>query len=583
MRKSLQLLFAVLLLNTSLLAQNFYTVQVGTFLDAKRSDFEAIEPLGFVHADRLQGNLYQIYLGGFDEQAKADRVLAEVKKKGYPNAFVQERLPESGEKVTVIQIALKTAGKPIEWDEYLEAGSLYAILNGDKVKLATGLYSSVDAAKRDLGSIRGMGFKDAFIKNVNTIFLRQITDFETGGAKKKDLNAMDDNASRSRTAPEGYDAAGGRILTGETMTAKTPESRPAGYDYGSATPPPAAMNVSPAPRAPVDYPDIRPRVKRRSALELQKVLKGKGYYTSTLDGLYGAGTAQAYEAYKQGERGYQKYLLLSRYGPALTGQSGEQAQLQTAVNNLLDDPQAVRTIEKSTQPIAQAYQAYLLYQRNGPGQEVNSLMNSAIKGAFVGKQLKGQPPLDYRATYAYDNLQQLILHIHYVHSAPDIQIAVPCWLFQQHPAETGYAYETYARSAADYPLQTCDQFLEWEEIGALRSIAFDLHASNDLDSRRLASAASHRAMLFLAPEKLTTMEKQTLEAWNSRLMRGLEAWGKEDPLHSDLVTAFTVAFYQSQVRLEDFFMNKGLSAEDAKGLSLATLHTIVAYPLERFV
>ena len=587
MKKSFPLLLGALLLNVALIAQNYYTVQVGTFLDAKRSDFSAIEDAGFIHAVRLEGNLYQVYAGGFDKRSDADQALAIIKKKGYTNAFVQERQPAEGNTVTVIQLGLKNTTKGIDWDPYLRAGTLYTIINGDKLKLVTGLYAGVNEAKGDLSDIRKQGFSDAFIKNVNTIFLHKISAFETGGAKQELIPlGLNNRTAANQPAPASYSEYGGRINTGSDLQAKSPVARPNSYDYGSTMSPRAVTPATSAsaPAVAVSYPAIRPRVKRRSVLELQKALKADGFYSSSLDGLYGNGTANAYNNFKNNNREYKKYILLSKYN-TVPGQDGEEAQLQNAVNNLLTDATAQRYVEMSASPVAKAYQAYLRFQTYGPGPEVNILMNAAIQGAYVGKTLDGQPPFDYRATYAYDNLQQLILHIHYVHSGPEIDIAVPCWLFQRHPAETGYAYETYARfsGGTGFPVQSCDQFLQWEEVGALQAIAIDLDANPQLDKQRLAAAASHRVMLYLAPEKLSTGEKQTLDAWSSRLMNGLSQWGNQDPLHKKLVDAFTVAFFQSEVLLEDFYMDKGFNAEEAKGLAQATLHTIVAYHLERFV
>jgi hypothetical protein len=42
-------------------------------------------------------------------------------------------------------------------------------------------------------------------------------------------------------------------------------------------------------------------------------------------------------------------------------------------------------------------------------------------------------------------------------------------------------------------------------------------------------------------------------------------------------------YFQSQVRLEDYFMDKGYKPKEAKALALAALHTLVAYHMQRFV
>ena len=83
----------ILVTSISAFTQNnaYYTVLVGTFLDAKAQDFENLRSLGFLHATKLEGNLTQVYIGGFDKQRDAEKMASAVRSKGYSGAFVQER------------------------------------------------------------------------------------------------------------------------------------------------------------------------------------------------------------------------------------------------------------------------------------------------------------------------------------------------------------------------------------------------------------------------------------------------------------------------------------------------------------
>ena len=65
-------------------------------------------------------------------------------------------------------------------------------------------------------------------------------------------------------------------------------------------------------------------------------------------------------------------------------------------------------------------------------------------------------------------------------------------------------------------------------------------------------------------------------------MDNLNAWATRDPLHQRMAVALRVVFYQSQVRLEDYYLNQEFNEEEAKGLALATLQTLVGYHLSRF-
>ena len=89
-------------------------------------------------------------------------------------------------------------------------------------------------------------------------------------------------------------------------------------------------------------------------------------------------------------------------------------------------------------------------------------------------------------------------------------------------------------------------------------------------------------MLFLSPSKLSTSELKKLTKWNAKIWDNINSWAARDALHQRLVTAFKIAYFQSQVRLEDYYMNKGFKSKEAEGLALATLQTIAGPHLARF-
>ncbi|MFN7117828.1 MAG: peptidoglycan-binding domain-containing protein, partial [Saprospiraceae bacterium] len=342
------------------------------------------------------------------------------------------------------------------------------------------------------------------------------------------------------------------------------------------TPAPTAQKVA-APAAP----RIRSNVKRTSALDLQKLLKAEGYYKGSLDGYYGNGTAAAYDGMLKNSRELQKYLVLANNTPK-TGTAT--SALQNALNELPNDAAAIATIRTSKAPIAKAYQAYYNFLLNGPGAEVNNLMNTAIREAFVGKKLPTPVPFDFRATYAYTDLVQLLLHVHYLHSLPDNDLSAPCWLGQRHPKEMKAMFERYVTTASlEYPLKACDQFLNWDEVKLLNTIAMDLNSSKKINAQELNEAGALRTMLYFAPKAISAADVKDTEAWKTKLLAGLDKWGATDPLNKQAVTAFKAAFYQSQVRLEDFYQDKGFKADAAENLALVTLRTLVEYHLERFV
>ena len=553
-----------------MLAQNtaYYTVLVGNFLDAKAQDFETFKGLGFLHANTMDGNLTQVFIGGYEKKRDAEKVAASIRSKGYSSASVQERILEEGKTTTVIQLGIRNIKKKIKWERYFKAGDLYVILNGNQIKITTGLYSSINEAKKNLGEIRKLGFSDAFVKPVNDVFLHKVNSFEAGGLKRPlfDLTLDEEpNKKKRKDIPKGYEDDDVRPKTPIVTDPKPPRSTsiPAAYGTESA------------------LPKIRSKIKRRSAIELQKALKAQNAYTGSLDGYYGNGTSSAYKKVLKQNRDLQKYQLLAQYMNS-SGQSSS-SELQNIVNNLIDDPMAPTKLDRYRDPIAKAYRAYLLYTTLGTSSNVNSLMNEAIKESFSGKKIKNQAPFDYNATYAYEDLGQLILHIHYIHSAPDNDIAAPCWLFQMHPRETANAYKAYSSASNEnFKLQACDEFMFWPEIRMAQTIAVDLNPDQSINQAKVAAAASERARLFLSPTALSNKEKTAAEKWNQKIWDGLNSWAARDALHERMVDAFKVAYFQSQVRLEDYYMGKGFKLKDAQALAIATMQSIVGPHLERF-
>ena len=595
----------ILTLSVALNAQTEtqYTVQAGTFIDAKPADFNALRSVDFVYANELGDNLVEVFVGRCDTRERAEDLLAEVQQSGYPNAFLKEQPVDAGRPVTVIQTATRKTASPIEWEQLMEAGPLYGILRNELIKIVTGPYTSAEAAKADLGRVRQLGYSDAFVKNVNESALIPLGKFETGVKKPLIPLEMDGGSGRPAT----YNQAGDRIPAEqqprdpsgayatpedayEVLTPRSPrtptEPEPIGaptipksYDYYDGDVRPDATGNTNAANV---MPAIDGSVKRGSVLELQKILKSAKAYTGSLDGYYGPGTTKGYEKYVAQSRTLQQYQVLAENQP-LPGTEGSNTGLQKVINNLDDPANATELDRYRNDPLAKAYQAYQLFSNFGPGEEVNQLMNTAVSGAFKGKPMQGLP-FDPTSTYAYRDLGQLILHLHYVHAAPATKEAAPCWLMYRHPQETAKAYEVMAGMVGDeLNLQGCGQFESWPEVRLLVTLAANISSKDQLDQQRLSQAATERSRLYMAPQPLNGQERKAVENWDKNLMQSLNTWSAQDPMHGRLAEAFKAMYLQTQVRLEDYFMDKDYERKEATALALATLHTLVAYHMERFV
>ncbi len=545
--------------------QAVYTVYLGTFLDAQKADFEPLASLGFLYANTMSNNLSKVFIGGYTTKSKADGVAVAARKKGYIDATVIALQTKDSPKAAVVQLGIKNARKKIDWSEFSKAGKIYFILNDDQVKVVTGIFPSEASAQSAVRELRKRGYKDAFAKTVPEVLLHELNGFVLGKPTVRE-GLFGEEAVPDRV-PTSYDyEEGGPVLV------KAPEFMPKGGETAA----PASSDL-------LYRPEIRTKVKRGSALQLQKILKRLGYYKSSLDGYYGRGTAGAYEKALKELPALKKYQVLANHLDELN--AGDKVEgLQYYINVLPEDPaHALAGLSASSSPLAKAYRAYWLFATRGPNAEVNDLMNAAIHQAFADPKTPVPSRFDPSATYAYANLSQLILHLSYVHRAEGTAIAAPCWLFRRHAKEALSAFEPEgSMSQADYRIQACAGFDQWPEVRLLIAISEDLNAMNPPAPDVLAAARSRQTRYLLSPKPLSKSETAEMLARQQRLIKGLDAWAAKDPLHQKIVTAFKISYYQAQVLLEDFYMDKDLNPDQAKGLALGTLDALVGPYVGRF-
>jgi hypothetical protein len=101
-------------------------------------------------------------------------------------------------------------------------------------------------------------------------------------------------------------------------------------------------------------------------------------------------------------------------------------------------------------------------------------------------------------------------------------------------------------------------------------------------SGALIQAATQRSRLYEGSATVEAAQQQQLENWVTTLWGNLTTWGNQDPLHQQLVKAMRIAFFETEVTLEDYYLSKGNSPEQARALALATEHTLVMPYLGRF-
>ena len=427
-------------------AQDLYTIKVGTFRDVKADDFTTLRSKGFVYGMPGADNTVDVYLGQFTDAARLNASVSELRNGGFRNAQPVQLATETGLPVTVIQIALQANNRPIDWTTLEKAGQLYVESIDGVNKILTGIYPDAKTAAGFLPAIRQLGYTDAFVRTISNARLIPIRQFETGIKKPLipiTLQAPQPQASTSvpmSPAPQPSAPAPAPVTYGNPAPAPAPAGQ-----VVVADPAPTPL---PSPAAAAALPAIDGKTKRHSAAELQRVLKEKGYYTGSIDGLYGPGTTTAYRTAWEDMAEIRKYRKLSEI---LLAPAGER-----------------------------------------------------------------------------------------------------------------------------------DLVSEWPEIKVLLAITEDIAAGLGNDTRARA-LVQQRAQLRDAAQPLTAVAASRVNNWATTVWDNLNGWAAEDPLHAQIVSALRVAYHQSQVRLEDYYMDRGMQAITARDLATAMLQNLTGAQLDRFL
>ena len=208
-------------------------------------------------------------------------------------------------------------------------------------------------------------------------------------------------------------------------------------------------------------------------------------------------------------------------------------------------------------------------------------MNDAIKAAYMNSGVSTSV-FNYRATYAYQGLDQLLLHLFYVHAAPAVSYLLPCWVNDRHPAATQSAFEQMGDYRRLLQQENCGTFTAWPEVQLLQTIAMDLNPAAITQTEALQEAAGRQNILYGQTKGLPATEATMLETWQQNLFRNVDRWSGADPLLAPTAQALKMAYFQAQVRIEDHILDQGVTEAVARQLSIASLRAIAGVPLKRF-
>lgn len=122
----------------------------------------------------------------------------------------------------------------------------------------------------------------------------------------------------------------------------------------------------------------------------------------------------------------------------------------------------------------------------------------------------------------------------------------------------------------------------WEETTILLAVANDM-AAGTANGERAGQMLAQRRPLYAQNSVLTPAEATRVRNWAATVWTNLDDWATEDPLHAQIFSAFRVAYHQTQVRLENHYVNAGLGDTEATDLATAMLQNLLGAKLDRFL
>ena len=571
--------------------RQFFTICVGTFLNATLADFDNLRDIGFIYDEPSENALLKIHLGGYSTVEDATSTLGQVKSRGYQDAYIVSRPLDRDGKSLFIQLGLFNLESQTDWSKYLKAGQLFVLLDGNKNKIVAGPYSEKADADQNLSAIRNMGFSDAFIRSAPLAQVTKISGFETGGLIiEKSSNAPNKNledttqitidTKPASPSPQGVErsAETGLLLFSFQETSAVHSTTDSTSDNIPEKKQQTVSKKTPTPQESLqvnNLPKIRGNVSRQSVRDLQTALLKSGSYTSVVDGLYGPATEKAYREEFVNNRQFQKYRILTAHIP-VTIESPGLSSLDNAILELDNDfDSAMNFFANEGSPVSKGFRAYAEYIENGPSMAVDDLMNGALKMSFEGKKISF--PFDPSATYAYRSLDQLILHLSFIMKVYEPQPIVPCWLFKKHPKEAFDAFRSVKALPVPYRIEPCDPFLQWEPVKVLHTMVADLCPSRVLQkiSSDVQVNAANRSKVAMTPAPVSPGDLDALYKWNTDLWEMLDRKADNDVLYAEKIEALKIEFQQCRVLLEDYFLDANLDTAEANSLALYVLHSLV--------
>jgi hypothetical protein len=498
--------------------ENLYALNIGNFATPELADFAALQKYGLVYAIPFKNDQAQVFVGDFSDKNTATIALNNIKK-AFPEAYVATKRTTLNT-LSTVQLMSKKVGEKINWKSFENAGSIFAASDGKFIQIVSAGFANDSLASIGLSDLKSLGYKNAILKKISEVKLHKVSIFESG------------------------------LALDSPIKKKTP----------------------PAPPKPPTPPVIDYYTGNYPITQFKRGLSALGTYKGKIDENIDPALQKAYDEAKKSDKTLAKYVILAN---AYTSQIGKPSELQAAINNIEKDAAgSAKILEKSTQPIAKAYRAYILFTQNGDEKTVNSLMNDALKTSFKGMK-ENKFAFDAAANYNYKELSQLIKHIRFIQGVAKDEPAAPIWLFTEHPAETKAAF------TGDFKIEGSDPALQIESARLTKLMADDLVATSKKDIALEQKNTQERTKMLILPSLVT--EKQ--DGWNIDFWDGIETWATKDAVNQATVKSFKVAYYQALIDIQNQYakqMGLKISDPNTRNAALLIMKSIIEKPLAQY-
>ena len=165
-----------------------YFIQIASHTNPKFKDFKKVRSIGYLFEERTSNGISRIMMGAYTSKAHAKQKLAQVRAKGFKDAYLSKRTIKKEDAVYIVQMATVNQTDAIHWAHWERlAPKLCAELSDKKIRIASGPYLTKSEADMALAKVKKKGPKDAFVRLVSNKKIHQVTAFEkqTAASYKK--------------------------------------------------------------------------------------------------------------------------------------------------------------------------------------------------------------------------------------------------------------------------------------------------------------------------------------------------------------------------------------------------------------